>query len=133
MPDLAASSSGLDYSCTRQPDFRDMPEDHMDLQDWGSGRRLATILVLDVVGSSRWMEADEAGTLAAINQLLGDMLTPAVNRHRGRVVKQMGDGALVEFASPVEAVLCAAELQAELAQLRATAEPGEVQLQIRIG
>ncbi|MFN0113122.1 MAG: adenylate/guanylate cyclase domain-containing protein, partial [Paracoccaceae bacterium] len=78
-------------------------------------RRLAAILAADVVGYSRLMGADEAGTLAALRARWKDVLTPAVARHRGRVVKVMGDGVLVEFGSAVDAVECAVAVQAGFA------------------
>ena len=74
-------------------------------------RRLAAILAADVVGYSRLMQADEAGTLAALKTRRRDVLQPAIARHRGRIVKVMGDGVLVEFASAVDAVECAVALQ----------------------
>src|SRR5262249_47320898 len=74
-------------------------------------RRLAAILAADVVGYSRLMEQDEAGTVAVLKARRKDILQPLVAKHRGRVVKLMGDGVLVEFASAVSAVACAAELQ----------------------
>jgi TolB-like protein/Tfp pilus assembly protein PilF len=74
-------------------------------------RRLAAILAADVVGYSRLMEHDEAGTLAALKSRRREILQPAVSKHHGRIVKLMGDGVLVEFASAVNAVECAAELQ----------------------
>ncbi|QRM27873.1 adenylate/guanylate cyclase domain-containing protein [Microvirga sp. VF16] len=79
-----------------------------------SQRRLAAVLAADVVGSSRLMEKDEEGTVSAIRTILAEVLEPAAARHHGRVVKTMGDGALLEFASPVEAVLCAIEVQASV-------------------
>jgi len=74
-------------------------------------RRLAAILAADVVGYSRLMEQDEAGTLAALKARRNDILVPVVAQHNGRVVKVMGDGVLVEFGSAVDAVQCAVELQ----------------------
>ena len=71
-------------------------------------RRLAAILAADVVGYSRLMGADEAGTLAVLKTRRRDILQPAIARHRGRIVKVMGDGVLIEFASAVDAVECAA-------------------------
>jgi TolB-like protein len=76
-----------------------------------SQRRLAAILAADVVGYSRLMEQDEAGTWAALKARRQDILVPLVAQHNGRVVKLMGDGVLVEFGSPVDAVQCAVELQ----------------------
>ncbi|UCI29914.1 tetratricopeptide repeat protein [Mesorhizobium sp. B4-1-4] len=74
-------------------------------------RRLAAILAADVVGYSRLMEHDEAGTLAALKARRNEVLSPTVAQHHGRVVKVMGDGVLVEFGSAVDAVQCAVELQ----------------------
>ena len=76
-----------------------------------SQRRLAAILAADVVGYSRLMEHDEAGTLAALKSRRREILQPAVSKHHGRIVKLMGDGVLVEFASAVNAVTCAMDLQ----------------------
>src|SRR5215472_1311898 len=74
-------------------------------------RRLAAILAADVVGYSRMIQADEAGTLAALKSRRTEILQPLVSKHHGRIVKLMGDGVLVEFASAVAAVACAVELQ----------------------
>ena len=74
-------------------------------------RKRVVILAAEVVGYSRLMHLDEAGTLAALKTRRRDVLQPAIARHRGRVVKVMGDGVLVEFASAVNAVTCAVELQ----------------------
>jgi adenylate cyclase len=70
-------------------------------------RRLAAILAADVVGYSRLMEADEAGTLVALKAHRAELIDPEIAAHKGRIVKLMGDGALVEFASVVGAVECA--------------------------
>ena len=78
-------------------------------------RRLAAIVVADVVGYSRLVERNEAATLAALKQRRVEILRPLVNLHKGRIVKFMGDGALLEFASAVSAVRCAIELQAAMA------------------
>jgi adenylate cyclase len=78
-------------------------------------RRLAAILAADVVGYSRLMEQDEAGTLAALKERRTNILQPLVAAHHGRIVKVMGDGVLVEFASAVNAVACAVELQKKMA------------------
>src|SRR5215469_3721405 len=74
-------------------------------------RRLAAILAADVVGYSRLIEKDEAGTLGALKERRKGILKPLVAEHHGRVVKVMGDGVLVEFASAVNAVACSVELQ----------------------
>src|SRR6201988_1198976 len=74
-------------------------------------RRLAAILAADVVGYSRLMEQDEAGTLAALKARRREVVVPLVAQHHGRIVKVMGDGVLIEFAHAVNAVACAIELQ----------------------
>ena len=78
-------------------------------------RRLAAILAADVAGYSGLIERDEAGTLAALKERRRNILDPLAARHRGRIVKVMGDGVLVEFASAVNAVACAVELQEQFA------------------
>ena len=82
-------------------------------------RRLAAVLMADVVGYSRLMEADEAGTLAALKQRRAEILQPVVRDHGGRIVKVMGDGVLIEFASAVNAVAAALELQRRMAEANA--------------
>ena len=77
-------------------------------------RRLAAILAADVVGYSRMMQADEAGTLAALKTRRTEILQPLVSKHHGRVVKLVGDGVLVEFGSAVDAVECAVQLQKDM-------------------
>ena len=74
-------------------------------------RRLAAILSADVVGYSRLMGVDEARTLSRLNALRRELIDPAIATHSGRIVKLMGDGALVEFPSAVDAVACAIEIQ----------------------
>src|SRR6476646_7086611 len=83
-------------------------------------RRLAAILAADVVGYSRLMQADEAGTLVALKRRRAEVLQPLVAKHRGRIVKLMGDGVLVEFSSAVDAVTCAGELQDAMAAANAS-------------
>src|SRR5262245_8237989 len=78
-------------------------------------RRLAAILAADVVGYTQLMEKDETGTLATLKDRRRSILNPLVAAHQGRIVKVMGDGVLVEFASAVNAVGCAAELQKQMA------------------
>jgi len=80
-----------------------------------TNRRLAAILAADVVGYSRMMGGDEAGTLAALKQHRLTLFDPAVAQHNGRVVKLIGDGTLVEFASVVDAVNCALLVQRTVA------------------
>ena len=74
-------------------------------------RRLVAILAADVAGYSRLMETDEAGTLAALKSRRKNVLDPLVAKHQGRIFKTAGDGVLVEFASAVNAVQCAVDLQ----------------------
>jgi class 3 adenylate cyclase len=95
-------------------------------------RRLAAILAADVVGYSRLMGADEIGTLRALKSLRRDLLDPAISGHRGRIVKTTGDGLLVEFASVVDAVVCAATIQHDLASWPALGRT-EDRLTLRIG
>ncbi|MBI3709571.1 MAG: alpha/beta fold hydrolase [Proteobacteria bacterium] len=95
-------------------------------------RRLAAILAADVVGYSRLMERDEAGTLAALKAHRRALIDPRIAAHGGRMVKLMGDGALVEFASVVEAVQCAAESQRDMAA-RNAAVAEERRILCRIG
>src|SRR6516164_9469048 len=83
-------------------------------------RRLAAILASDVVGYSRLMGEDEEGTLAALKTLQRELIDPKAREHCGRLVKTTGHGALVEFASVVDAVRCAVEVQ------RHMAEPGGI-------
>src|SRR5258706_16320735 len=96
-------------------------------------RRLAAILAADVVGYSRLMQADETGTHAAIKARGITILQPLIAKHRGRIVKLMGDGVLMEFASAVNAVECAVELQAAMAAANAaTPEPQRTMLRVGI-
>src|SRR5712672_37732 len=95
-------------------------------------RRLAAILAADIVGYSRLMEADEAGTLAALKARYKNVLEPLIARHHGRVVKLMGDGVLVEFASAVNAVQCAVELQKGFAEANASLA-ADIAALLRIG
>ena len=95
-------------------------------------RRLATILMADVVGYSRLMAADEAATLAALKTRRRDILKPLVRKHHGRVVKFMGDGVLVEFASAVNAVEFAVALQEGMHSANAEV-PEDRKIVLRIG
>ena len=95
-------------------------------------RRLAAILAADVVGSSRLIEADEGYALTAIREVLHDVLVGTAASHGGRLIKTMGDGALLEFASPVAAVTCATAVQSALAE-RAASEPEDRRVLLRIG
>jgi adenylate cyclase len=95
-------------------------------------RRLAAIVMADVAGYSRLVGTDEEGTLAALKTLWRDLAEPMIRRSRGRVVRTLGDGMLVEFASVVDAVRCALEVQREMAQ-RNSAVPAERRIEFRIG
>jgi adenylate cyclase len=95
-------------------------------------RRLAAILAADVVGYSRLMEADEAGTLVVLKARRKQVLEPLVAKHAGRVFKVTGDGVLVEFASAVNAVSCAVDLQQGMAAANSD-QPGDRHVVLRIG
>ena len=95
-------------------------------------RRLAAILAADVVGYSRLMGEDETGTLTALKAHRAQLIDPKIAEHNGRIVKLMGDGALVEFASVVDAVQCAAEIQRGMAE-RTAGEPENKRIVFRIG
>jgi TolB-like protein/class 3 adenylate cyclase/Tfp pilus assembly protein PilF len=95
-------------------------------------RRLAAILAADVVGYSRLMGLDEEGTLAALKGHRRAVVDPKIAEHRGRIVKTTGDGMLVEFASIVDGVRCAVDVQRQMAQ-RNVAIPPERRIEFRIG
>jgi adenylate cyclase len=95
-------------------------------------RRLAAILAADVVGYSRLMAADEKGTHARLKALRQDFIEPKIAEHHGRVAKLMGDGALVEFPSVVDAVECAAAIQSGIAERQAEV-PEDRRIAFRIG
>jgi class 3 adenylate cyclase len=95
-------------------------------------RRLAAVMAADVVGYSRLMETDEAGTLAALKSRRRQVLQPLVTRHHGRVFKVTGDGVMVEFASAVNALQCAIDVQHAMADANA-ALPEKLQIVLRIG
>jgi adenylate cyclase len=95
-------------------------------------RKIAAILVADVVGYSRLAGADEDRTLARLRGLRSDLIDPAIAAHRGRVVKRSGDGALVEFRSVVDAVRCAVEIQHGMAERNAGVAP-ERRIEFRVG
>src|SRR6266581_3088018 len=95
-------------------------------------RRLTAILAADVVGYSRLMGTNEAGTLAALKALQTDFIDSKIAEHHGRIVKQTGDGMLVEFPSVVNAVACATEVQRGMRDRNADV-PGDRRIQFRIG
>ncbi len=95
-------------------------------------RRLAAVLAADVVGYSRLMGEDEEGTLRSLKEHRQAVLAPEIAAHRGRIVNTAGDGLLAEFASVVDAVDCACEIQARIAERNADVEAGR-RLEFRIG
>src|SRR6202030_2698914 len=95
-------------------------------------RKLAAILVSDVVGYSRLAGADEERTLARLRALRSDLIDPTIAVHKGRVVKRTGDSAIVEFRSVVDAVRCAIEVQNAMAE-RNSGVPEDRRIEFRIG
>jgi adenylate cyclase len=95
-------------------------------------RRLTAILAADVAGYSRLMGADEEGTHERLKAHLGQLVNPKISQHRGRTVKNTGDGLLAEFASVVDAVRCAAEVQRGMID-REPQVPDERRIRFRIG
>jgi adenylate cyclase len=95
-------------------------------------RRLAAILAADVAGYSRLMGEDEEGTLARLKALRREVADPKIKEHHGRIVKTTGDGLLLEFASVVDAVRCAVEVQREMAERNADVPPDR-RLELRMG
>jgi adenylate cyclase len=95
-------------------------------------RRLAAILAADVAGYSRLIGADEGGTLQALKAIRAELIDPTIAAHNGRLVKTTGDGLLVEFSSVVDALRCATEVRAGMAERNATV-PAEKRIEFRIG
>jgi adenylate cyclase len=95
-------------------------------------RKLVAILAADVVGYSRLMEVDEAGTLARLKTHRLELIDPTIAKHRGRIIKTTGDGLLVEFQSVVDAVECASEIQTRMARRNADVSAARA-IQFRIG
>ena len=95
-------------------------------------RKIAAILVADVVGYSRLAGVDEEGTLARLRALRGDLIDPTMAEHRGRIVKRTGDGFISEFRSVVDAVRCAIEVQKGMVE-RNAGVPGDRRIEFRIG
>jgi len=102
------------------------------MADSTSNRRLAAILAADVAGYSRLMGVDEDGTLARLTAHRRELFDPVIAKYRGRIVKTTGDGLLAEFASVVDAVRCAAEVQAGMRE-RNVGAPADRRLDFRIG
>jgi adenylate cyclase len=95
-------------------------------------RRLAAILAADVAGYSRLTGADEEGTIARLEALRHDLIDPLITSHSGRIVKTTGDGILIEFASVVDAVRCAVEVQQGTTS-RNKDHPEDKQITYRVG
>src|SRR6202042_1243100 len=95
-------------------------------------RKIAAILVADVVGYSRLAGADEDRPLARLRGLRSDLIDPAIDAHHGRIVKRTGDGSLIEFRSVVDAVRCAIEVQSGLVE-RNGGLPAESRIGIHLG
>ena len=95
-------------------------------------RRLSAILIADIVGYSRLVGADEAGTLRALNAHRRELIDPTIASHRGRFVRTTGDGLILEFASAVDAVRCAVDVQRGMAERNETVPP-ERRIEYRIG
>src|SRR6202158_1475662 len=95
-------------------------------------RKIAAILVADIVGYSRLAGADEEGTLARLRALRSDLIDPAIAAHHGRIVKRTGDGNLIEFRSVVDAVRCAVEVQPGMVERNAGLPP-ERRIEFRVG
>src|SRR5450432_1477523 len=95
-------------------------------------RRLVPILAADVAGYSRLMGVDEEGTLAALKACRRELIDPKIAEHQGRIVKTTGDGVLVEFASVVDAVRCAIDIQRAMAERNADI-PDDRRIEFRIG
>jgi adenylate cyclase len=98
----------------------------------GETRKLAAILVADVVGYSRLAGSDEEGTPARLRALRSDLIDPAIARHHGRIVKSTGDGSISEFRSVVGAVRCAIEVRNGLIERNAGLPP-ERRIEFRVG
>ena len=98
----------------------------------GETRKIAAILVADVVGYSRLAGADEDRTLSRLRGLRSDLIDPAIAAHHGRIVKRTGDGSLIEFRSVVDAVRCAIEVQNGASERNAGLPP-ERRIEFRIG
>ena len=103
-----------------------------EMEDRHTERKLAAILALDVAGYSRLMSQDEEGTLRGLMAHLGELVEPRIAAHRGRIVKRTGDGLLVDFASAVEAVRSAIEIQSGMVE-RNRATPEDSRIEFRIG
>ena len=117
--------SGLARSVAKHYDLR--------MTEARTNRRLAAILAADVVGYSRLMANDEAGTLATLKRYRETIFDPAIAAHGGRIFKLIGDGTLVEFASVVDAVKCAVEIQTGVPAVQPAGESITLRIGINLG
>src|SRR5690242_6102067 len=124
-PDLTAEHVSGSIAPSENPEGLDMTAPRAD-------RRLAAILAADLVGYSRLVERDEAGTLARLKAHRKEFIEPLIAEHHGRIVKLTGDGALCEFGSVVDAVACAVLIQKGMAE-RERGVPEEERVRFRIG
>src|SRR5271154_1180465 len=134
---LAAPLVAGRFGRLRLDEFRQIPLAFVVVSGAGGDamsetRKLAAILVTDIVGYSRLASADEERTLARIRGLRSDLVEPTVAAHRGRVVKRTGDGSIIEFRSVVDAVRCAIEVQNGMVERNAGVPP-ERRIEFRIG
>src|SRR6202020_437584 len=95
-------------------------------------RKIAAILVADIIGYSVLVRADEERTLARLRALRSDLIEPAIAIHHGRIVKRTGDGFIAEFRSVVDAARCATEVQTGMIERNAGLAPGK-RIELRIG
>ena len=127
--DIGPSRTSVHFSAKLASRF---PGPRCTLSDERVERRLAAVLAADVAGYSRLMGADEEGTLARLKAVRKVVVDPAIASHRGRIVKTTGDGMLIEFASAVDAVRGAVEVQRSMAEQNA-AVPQDHRIEFRIG
>jgi adenylate cyclase len=132
-PKATSSAHGLSPPPTLKLAFGTHPQFETFLMaDARVERRLAAILAADVAGYSRLIGNDEEGTLATLKSCRRELIDPKIAEYRGRIVKTTGDGALVEFASSVDAVRCAVEVQRAMADRNAHL-PDASRIEFRIG
>jgi adenylate cyclase len=114
------------------PSHRDRPSACFGANAVSETRKLAAILVADIVGYSRLASADEDRILAWLRTLRSDLIDPTIAVHYGRIVKRTGDGSIIEFRSVVDAVRCAIEVQSGLAERNAGLPP-EKRIEFLVG